>query len=76
METWAARTVVTVVVLLLMAGVCVSEYDLYCVGSSYIIDHQYIESMADSSMKSSQISNKDRAHLRPFRQLQSYCAMR
>lgn len=49
METCAARTVVTVVVLLLMAGVCVGEYDLYCIGSSYIIDHQYIKSMADSA---------------------------
>ena len=35
--------------LLLIAGVCAAEYDLYCIGSSYIIDHQYIKSMADSA---------------------------
>jgi len=36
-------------VTLLIAGVCSAEYDLYCIGSSYIIDHQYIKSMADSA---------------------------
>jgi hypothetical protein len=35
--------------LLLIAGVCPAEYDLYCIGSSYIIDDQYIQSMAESS---------------------------
>jgi hypothetical protein len=35
--------------LLLIAGVCPAEYDVYCIGSSYTIDHQYIKSMADSA---------------------------
>jgi hypothetical protein len=33
---------------LLIASVSRAEYDLYCIGSSYIIDHQYIQSMAES----------------------------
>ncbi|UCE49241.1 MAG: hypothetical protein JSW47_03690 [Phycisphaerales bacterium] len=35
--------------LLLIAGVCSAEYDVYCIGSSYTIDHKYIKSMADSA---------------------------
>lgn len=34
---------------LILTGVCAAEYDLYCMGSSYIIDHLYIKSMADSA---------------------------
>ncbi|TKJ34014.1 MAG: hypothetical protein CEE38_19425 [Planctomycetes bacterium B3_Pla] len=42
------RTAV-IAALLLLAGVCSAEYDVYCIGSSYTIDHQYIKSMADSA---------------------------
>jgi hypothetical protein len=41
--------VVTIAALLFFASVCSAEYDLYCMGSSYTIDHQYIQSMADSA---------------------------
>jgi len=41
--------VAAVIVLLLVAGICRAEYDLYCIGSSYIIDHQYMQSMAESA---------------------------
>ena len=41
--------VAAIATLLLIAGVCLAEYDLYCIGSSYIIDHEYIKSMADSA---------------------------
>lgn len=41
--------VAAITALLLIAGVCLAEYDLYCIGSSYIIDHEYIKSMADSA---------------------------
>jgi hypothetical protein len=41
--------VAAIIALLLVAGVCPAEYDLYCIGSSYIIDHQYIQSMAESA---------------------------
>jgi len=41
--------VAAITVLLLIAGVCPAEYDLYCIGSSYIIDHQYMQSMAESA---------------------------
>jgi len=37
------------IILLLIVGVCAAEYDLYCIGSSYIIDHLYIQSMAESA---------------------------
>jgi len=46
-DTYNKVTAITV--LLLIAGVCLAEYDLYCIGSSYIIDHEYIKSMADSA---------------------------
>ena len=35
--------------LLSVTCVCRAEYDLYCIGSSYIINHQYIQSMAESA---------------------------
>jgi len=41
--------VAAITVLLLITGVCPAEYDLYCIGSSYIIDHQYMQSMAESA---------------------------
>jgi len=41
--------VAAITALLLIAGVCLAEYNLYCIGSSYIIDHEYIKSMADSA---------------------------
>jgi hypothetical protein len=41
--------VAAITALLLIAGVCPAEYNLYCIGSSYIIDHQYIQSMAESA---------------------------
>ena len=41
--------IAAITALLLIAGVCPAEYDLYCIGSSYIIDHQYIQSMAESA---------------------------
>ena len=41
--------VAVITALLLIAGVCRAEYDVYCIGSSYTIDHQYINSMADSA---------------------------
>ena len=41
--------VAAITALLLIAGVCPAEYDLYCIGSSYIIDHQYMQSMAESA---------------------------
>lgn len=41
--------VAAIAALLLIARVCPAEYDLYCIGSSYIIDHQYIQSMAKSA---------------------------
>ena len=41
--------VAVIITLLLIAGVCPAEYDLYCIGSSYIIDHLYIQSMAESA---------------------------
>lgn len=47
-----ARTynkVAAITALLLLVGVCSAEYDVYCIGSSYTIDHQYIKSMADSA---------------------------
>jgi hypothetical protein len=34
---------------LLLASICAAQYDLYCIGSSYTIDHRYIKSMADSA---------------------------
>jgi hypothetical protein len=43
------KKVVAFTALLFIAGVCRAEYDLYCIGSSYIIDHQYIQSMAESA---------------------------
>jgi len=47
--TGARNKVAAIMALLLIAGVCSAEYDLYCIGSSYIIDHQYIQSMAESA---------------------------
>jgi len=47
--TGTYNKIVVLTALLLIAGVCRAEYDLYCIGSSYIIDHQYIQSMADSA---------------------------
>jgi len=41
--------VAVITALLLIAGVCRAEDDVYCIGSSYTIDHQYINSMADSA---------------------------
>jgi hypothetical protein len=38
-----------VIAVLLLVGVSKAEYDLYCIGSSYIIDHRYIQSMAESA---------------------------
>ena len=40
---------VIITAVLLIAGICRAEYDFYCIGSSYIIDHRYIQSMADSA---------------------------
>ncbi len=48
-DTSTYNKVATITALLLIAGVCSAEYDLYCIGSSYTIDHQYIKSMADSA---------------------------
>lgn len=48
-DTSTYNKIAAIVVALLIAGVCSAEYDLYCIGSSYIIDHQYIKSMADSA---------------------------
>lgn len=48
-NTNAYNKVAAITALLLIAGVCLAEYDLYCIGSSYIIDHEYIKSMADSA---------------------------
>ncbi|MHC4302268.1 MAG: hypothetical protein ACYS7Y_33835 [Planctomycetota bacterium] len=48
-DTNSCNQVAAIAALLLIAGVCPAEYDLYCIGSSYIIDHQYIKSMADSA---------------------------
>ena len=47
--TGTYNKVAAITALLLIAGVCPAEYDLYCIGSSYIIDHQYIQSMAESA---------------------------
>ncbi|UCG47133.1 MAG: hypothetical protein JSU94_16750, partial [Phycisphaerales bacterium] len=47
--TEASTGVSAIAALLLIAGVCSAEYDVYCIGSSYIIDHQYIEFMADTA---------------------------
>jgi hypothetical protein len=41
--------VAAIIALLLIAGACPAEYDLYCIGSSYIVDHQYMQSMAESA---------------------------
>jgi intracellular sulfur oxidation DsrE/DsrF family protein len=41
--------VAAIIALLLIAGACPAEYDLYCIGSSYIIDHQYMQSIAESA---------------------------
>ena len=41
--------IAAIITLLLIAGICPAEYDLYCIGSSYIIDHQYMQSMAESA---------------------------
>jgi len=41
--------IAAITALLLIAGVCPAEYDLYCIGSGYIIDHQYMQSMAESA---------------------------
>jgi hypothetical protein len=41
--------IAAITALLLIAGVCSAEYDLYCIGSGYIIDHQYMQSMAESA---------------------------
>jgi hypothetical protein len=41
--------VAAITALLLIVGACPAEYDLYCIGSSYIIDHQYMQSMAESA---------------------------
>ena len=43
------NNVAAIALLLLIAGACPAEYDLYCIGSSYIIDHQYMQSMAESA---------------------------
>ena len=43
----AYNRVVPITLVLLLAVVCAAEYDLYCMGSSYTIDHLYIKSMAD-----------------------------
>lgn len=40
---------ITMAVMLCVVGVSLAEYDLYCMGSSYTIDHRYIQSMADSA---------------------------
>ena len=47
--TGTYNKVAAITALLLIAGVCPAEYDLYCIGSSYIIDHQYMQSMAESA---------------------------
>jgi hypothetical protein len=47
--TGTHNKVAAIIALLLIAGVCPAEYDLYCIGSSYIIDHLYIQSMAESA---------------------------
>jgi len=43
------NNVAAITALLMIASVCPAEYGLYCIGSSYIIDHQYIQSMAESA---------------------------
>jgi hypothetical protein len=48
-DTHPQNRVAAITALLLIAGVCAAEYDVYCIGSSYTIDHQYIRSMADSA---------------------------
>lgn len=35
--------------ILFITGVCTAQYDLYCIGSSYTIDPQVIQSMADTA---------------------------
>ena len=45
----AHKNVAAIVALLLITSVCPAEYDLYCIGSSYIVDHQYMQSMAESA---------------------------
>ncbi|MFC1604361.1 hypothetical protein ACFL5F_04960 [Planctomycetota bacterium] len=47
--TGTYNKVAVIIALLLIAGICPAEYDLYCIGSSYIIDHQYMQSMAESA---------------------------
>jgi len=47
--TGTYNKVAAITALLLIAGVCPAEYGLYCIGSSYIIDHQYMQSMAESA---------------------------
>ena len=47
MGTFRKRTVVAALVL--MVDVCIADRGLYCMGSSYTIDHQYIQSMADAA---------------------------
>ncbi len=48
-DTSTYNKVAAITALLLLVSVCSAEYDLYCIGSSYIIDHQHIKSMADSA---------------------------
>jgi len=47
--TGTYNKVAAITALLFIAGACPAEYDLYCIGSSYIIDHQYMQSMAESA---------------------------
>ncbi len=48
-DTGTYNKIAAITALLLIAGICPAEYDLYCIGSSYIIDHQYMQSMAESA---------------------------
>ncbi|NQV33952.1 MAG: hypothetical protein HQ515_14760 [Phycisphaeraceae bacterium] len=46
-NTYHRLTVVAAI--LFIASACTAQYDLYCLGSSYTIDHQVIQSMADTA---------------------------
>jgi hypothetical protein len=48
-DTRTHNRVAAIAALLLIADICAAQYDVYCIGSSYIIDDQYIQSMADSA---------------------------
>lgn len=48
-STGTHNKVAAITTLLLIVSVCWAEYDLYCIGNSYIIDHLYMQSMAESA---------------------------